>query len=229
MSAVPPAVRDDLSVESPGSTEIRSGPPSRKAGRRTGRFFLSMYRFWVRARDKTFSILAGGAFASFGRRSVVQLPVRLGGEERIAVGSDVFVGAGSWLQAVDGHGDEVALEIGDGTSIVGGCVLSAAVSVRLGRRVLIARNVYISDHVHRYDDTAQAVLDQGIRGIEPVEICDGAWLGENVVVCPGVRIGRGAVIGANAVVLHDVPDFCVAVGAPARIVRSFAPDCDITS
>ena len=54
----------------------------------------------------------------------------------------------------------------------------------------------------------------------PVEIGDGAWLGENVVVGPGVCIGRGAVIGANAVVLDDVPERSVAVGAPARIVRS---------
>ena len=229
MSAVRPAAPDELTADSPGSTDRRSAPASRMAGRRAGRVSLRLYRFWVRARDKAFSGLAGGAFAAFGGRSVIQLPVRLGGEERIAIGSDVFVGSGSWLQALDGHGDDVALEIGDGTSIVGGCVLSAAVSVRLGRKVLIARNGYISDHVHRYDDTSRAVLDQGIRGIEPVEICDGAWLGENVVVCPGVRIGRGAVVGANAVVLQDVPDFCVAVGSPARIVRSFAADRDTIS
>jgi acetyltransferase-like isoleucine patch superfamily enzyme len=63
------------------------------------------------------------------------------------------------------------------------------------------------------------VLDQGIDRIAPVEIGDGAWLGENVVVGPGVRIGRGAVVGANAVVLDDVPDHAVAVGAPARVVH----------
>lgn len=229
MSAVRPAAPDALAADGPASTDRWSGPASRRAGRRTGRIFLRLYRFWVRARDKAFSSLASGAFAAFGRRTVIQLPVRLGGEERIAIGSDVFVGSGSWLQALDGHGDEVALEIGDGTSIVGGCVLSAAVSVRLGRKVLIARNGYISDHVHRYDDTSRAVLDQGIKGIERVEICDGAWLGENVVVCPGVRIGRGAVVGANAVVLHDIPDFCVAVGSPARVVRSFAGDRDTMS
>jgi acetyltransferase-like isoleucine patch superfamily enzyme len=67
------------------------------------------------------------------------------------------------------------------------------------------------------------VLDQGVEQIEPVEIGDGAWLGQNVVVGPGVRIGRGAVIGANSVVLSDVPDHCVAVGAPARVVREVSP------
>lgn len=173
----------------------------------------------ARARAKTFSLAASGAFASFGARSVIEPPVRLAGEARISIGDDVFVGSGSWLQTLEGHAG--ALEIGDGTSIAGLCVLSAASSVRLGRKVLLARNVYISDHIHSYDDPTRAVLDQGIDRIEPVEIGDGAWLGQNVVVCPGVTIGRGAVIGANAVVLKDVPDHSLAVGVPATVVRRF--------
>jgi acetyltransferase-like isoleucine patch superfamily enzyme len=91
-------------------------------------------------------------------------------------------------------------------------------SVTLGRKVLMARNVYIADHRHAFADSAEAVLDQGITEVAPVEICDGAWLGQNVVVGPGVRIGRGAVVGANSVVLKDVPDHAVAVGAPARVL-----------
>ena len=86
----------------------------------------------------------------------------------------------------------------------------------------MARGVYIADHSHAFADTARPVLEQGITGVAPVEIGDGAWLGENVVVGPGVRVGRGAVVGANSVVLADVPDFAVAVGAPARVVRQLA-------
>ena len=190
--------------------------------RLVGSCSLALYRGAFRAWSKLFSLAVGGAFASFGRHSVLQPPIRLGGERRIAVGSGVFVGAGSWLQTLDGFGDSVALELGDGTSIVGGCVLSAAVSVRLGRNVLFARNVYVSDHSHAFENPELPVLAQGIDRIAPVEIGDGAWLGENVVVCPGVRIGRGAVVGANAVVLDDVPEYSVAVGAPARVVRTFA-------
>jgi acetyltransferase-like isoleucine patch superfamily enzyme len=186
--------------------------------RRMGRSAVAAYRVAVRARDKAFSLCARGAFAAYGRRSVLQLPVRLAGEGRIAIGDDVFVGAGSWLQVLEGPDPSVALEIGDGTSIAGGCVLSAAVSVRLGRRVLLARNVYISDHSHRFDGDGP-ILDQGIDRVGGVEIGDGAWLAQNVVVCPGVRIGRGAVVGANSVVRDDVPDRGVAVGAPARVVR----------
>lgn len=190
--------------------------------RMAGRATLATYRFTQRAWGKGFSLLAGGAFASFGSRSVLQPPIRLAGEEAIAIGSGVFVGPGSWLQSLSTDRG-VVLEVGDGTSIVGGCVLSAASSVRLGRNVLMARNVYVSDHIHAYDDTDKAVLAQGIAQVKPVEIGDGAWLGENVVVCPGVRIGRGAVIGANSVVTQDVPDHALAVGAPARVVREFGP------
>ena len=107
----------------------------------TGAAFLGLYRLSGRARGKAFSLLAGGAFASFGARTVLQPPIRLNGERRIAVGSDVFVGAGSWLQALDADREGVTLAIGDGTSIAGSCVLSAAASLRLGRKVLLARNV----------------------------------------------------------------------------------------
>ena len=185
---------------------------------------MAAYRGAVRVQAKVFSLLAGGAFASFGSRSVLQPPIRLEGERRIAVGEGVFVGAGSWLQTLDGFGEHVALELGDGVSISGGCVLSAAVSLRIGRHALLARNVYIADHSHAFADPARPVLAQGVDTVEPVEIGDGAWLGENVVVGPGVRIGRGAVVGANAVVLDDVPDYAVAVGVPARVVRVFASE-----
>jgi acetyltransferase-like isoleucine patch superfamily enzyme len=184
--------------------------------------FLRLYRLAARTRAKAFSLAARRGFASFGARSVIEPPVRLWGEWRICIGDGVFVGAGSWLQAIDGYGDEVAIEIGDGTSIAGGCVLSAAVSVRLGREVLLARNVYIADHRHGFEDPTRSVLAQGVATVDAVEIEDGAWLGQNVVVCPGVRIGRGAVVGANSVVLDDVPPYAVAVGAPARVVRTFA-------
>lgn len=189
-----------------------------------GRTFLGAYRLAGRGWGKAFSLLAAGGFASFGKRSVLQPPVRLKGEHRIAVGDDVFVGAGSWLQTLSDDDEGVALRIGDGTSIVGGCVLSATRSLTLGKKVLLARNVYIADHSHAFDDVTRAVLDQGIDRVAPVEIGDGAWLGENVVVGPGVHIGRGAVIGANAVVLEDVPAHGVAVGAPARVVRRLVND-----
>jgi acetyltransferase-like isoleucine patch superfamily enzyme len=179
---------------------------------------MTGYRGVARVYRKGFSLLASGAFAEFGAHSVLAPPIRIEGEERIAVGSGVFVGSGCWLHT-EGEGTAVALEIGDGSSIGAYSALSAVHSVKIGKRVLTARHIYVSDHSHDFADLDVAVRDQGLDKIAPVEIADGAWLGESVVVLPGVRIGRGAVIGANSVVTSDVPDGGIAVGAPARVVR----------
>jgi acetyltransferase-like isoleucine patch superfamily enzyme len=185
-----------------------------------GKLSLRSYRLFTSAQAKLFSLLVAGGFAQYGKRTVIAPPLRIWGEARIALGSNVHVGSGSWLQALaDGDNRAVAIFVGSGTSIAGNCVISAMRSVVIEAHVLLARNVYISDHMHRYDLLGVPILSQGIHGIRPVVIKEGAWLGQNVVVCPGVTIGRGAVIGANSLVNADVPDFCVAAGTPARIVK----------
>lgn len=188
-----------------------------------GRLFIGLYRAYVRVTCKCFTLLISGAFAQLGSRTVLALPIRLSGEERIAIGEGVYVGAGSWLQSLpDGDDHSVALSIGAGTSIAGACVISAVRSVTLQEKVLLARNVYISDHSHRFTQLGTPILAQGIDRIRPVLIKKGAWLAQNVVVCPGVTVGEGAVVGANSVVTDDIPDFSVAVGAPARVVKALA-------
>jgi len=168
-------------------------------------------------RDRSFSRAVHASFASFGRGSVIELPVTVTGPRRIAVGRDVRIGRGSWLYT---HDELARLEIGDRTAISGFCVLSAARSVSVGEGVLFARNVYVADHHHGRRSPGTAIRDQPLEDIAPVSIGDGAWLGQNVVVLPGSQIGAGAVIGANAVVRGVIPSRTVAVGAPARIVSS---------
>jgi lipopolysaccharide O-acetyltransferase len=182
------------------------------------KYFLGAYRFVARGRAKAFSLACSGAFHSFGQHTVIEPPLRLSGERRIAVGDFVSIGPRCWLQVL-GPGEDVAITIGSGTGIVSDCVLSAASSITIGERVLFARGIYVSDHSHAFDDPDTAIRDQGIDRVAPVVIEDGAWLGENVVVCPGVTIGRRAVVGANSVVIRDIPARTVAVGAPARAVR----------
>jgi acetyltransferase-like isoleucine patch superfamily enzyme/acyl carrier protein len=214
----------DRIVDSFAAFTAPTAPPPRRlpaARARAGSTFLGGYRLWTRARDKAFSLLAAGSFASFGTRSVIQLPVRLLNEHRMAIGSGVFIASGAWLQAIGDDHDGLAIEIGDDCSLAAGCVLSAARSIRLGSHVSFARNVYVADHTHVYDDGSLPGAGDSITQIEPISIGDGAWLGENVVVLPGVRIGRGAVVGANSVVGDDVPDFTLALGLPARIIRRF--------
>jgi acetyltransferase-like isoleucine patch superfamily enzyme len=188
-----------------------------------GRLFVGCYRLFVRVRGRCFSLLISGAFAHFGKKTVVMSPFRLLGEERISLGDNVFIGSDSWLQTISENGEtSIALSIGRGTSIAGACVISAAQSIVIEEDVLLARNVYISDHIHKYVEAGTPVLAQGIDKVLPVLIKRGAWLGQNVVVCPGVTIGEGAVIAANSVVNRDIPQYCVAAGAPAQVVKTIS-------
>jgi lipopolysaccharide O-acetyltransferase len=221
-----PALQPAVEAEVPRlPTPISTMPVERRrpaVRRAVGRAAVATYHLFVRARNKLFSLAVSGAFHSFGKSTVVQLPVRLKNQHRIVVGDGVFIAANSWLQVLDHDGESPALIIGDGTTVAGGCVLSAAVSIRVGRNVGLSRNVYVADHTHAYADSTGRPGDPGITHIEPVEIGDDAWIGENAFILPGVRVGRGAVVSANAVVAGDVPDFSVVAGQPARLVRRLA-------
>ena len=187
--------------------------------------FLTLHRLWVRARAKLFTLLCRGDFRRIGSRTTLHLPVQLHGTQHIDLGSRVFVGPNSWLEvlAPDEARSVPAIQIGDGTSIAGFCTITSHRSVIIEPNVLIARYAYISDHTHAHSSCDRPIKEQGIAKVAPVRIREGAWLGQNVVICPGVTIGRNAVIGANSVVRDDVPDYCVAVGAPARVVRCISP------
>ena len=183
---------------------------------------IFFYRLKNRLVAKIFSVLCSASFAGFGKHSVITPPLRIDGEKHIRIGNCVFLGANCWLQALcqKNHRENV-IEIKDGTSIVGSAVISAVQQVVIEENVLIAKNVYIADHMHCFETVGIPIMQQGISRIRPVYIKTGAWIGQNVMIGPGVTIGRGAVIGANSVVTSDVPDYVTAAGAPAKVLRKF--------
>lgn len=80
--------------------------------------------------------------------------------------------------------------------------------------------MYITDCDHEYRDINVPVIDQGIvRRGQMVSIGEGSYIGINAVIVGNVKIGKHCVIGANSVVTKDVPDYCVAVGSPARVIK----------
>ena len=172
-------------------------------------------------RDRAFSLAMRSSFAEMGPRARLSMPIELVRPEHIKIGSRVYVGPGCWLLT---HEPAGRLEIGSDTSISGYCVFSAAAEVRIGRSVLFARNVYVADHRHGFDDPVRPIVDQPLTEIRPVKVEDGAWLGQNVVLLPGVTVGRGAVVGANSVIRQDVPPRSVVAGTPGRVIRRLASE-----
>lgn len=109
------------------------------------------------------------------------------------------------------------LVIGAGAYINRYTILDAHRQLHIGRKVMIGPHCYITDADHGTAPGA-SVQSQPMRHA-PVVIEDEAWLGAHVVVLPGVRIGKGAVVGAGSVVTQDVPPSAIVAGAPAKLLR----------
>jgi len=108
------------------------------------------------------------------------------------------------------------LEIGDRCSLNYGDSISAHQSIRLGRLCRLGTYVNIMDNNwHDIHDRSK------VPPSAPVTLEENVWLGNSVIVLPGVTIGRDAVVGAGSVVMTDIPPRSVAMGNPARVVRSF--------
>ena len=114
------------------------------------------------------------------------------------------------------------VRIGKGSEIGERCRISIANSLDIGEQVLLSPNVYITDCDHEYRNIDVSVINQGIvqKGQE-VSIGGGSYIGINAVIVGNVKIGNHCVIGANSVVTKDVPDYCVAVGSPAKILKRY--------
>lgn len=116
------------------------------------------------------------------------------------------------------------VHIGEGTNITPGLVVNDGYSglCRIGERVSIATNVTLVVDSNPNNSRLQELpyVKEHLIKTAPVVIEDDVWLGTNAVVLPGVRIGRGAVVGAGAVVIADVAPYTVVAGVPARLVRS---------
>lgn len=114
-------------------------------------------------------------------------------------------------------------------------VISSVINpITVGSFCSIARNVSIQEHNHRTDLVSTYHIAQNVLGKSvlpelsskgPIAIGHDVWIGAGAVVLSGVTVGTGAVVGANSVVTHDVPEYAIVGGSPARIIKyRFAPD-----
>lgn len=159
-------------------------------------------------------------FEKFGFRSRLGRPDVLTNPAKIRIGKKVSIWKGSRIEAVGAaRGPVPKIEIGDNTAIHLGFHCGAVESVKIGKDVLIAGRVYITDHDHVFDDPAYPARWSDSFVSKPVVIEDGVWLGEGCVVLKGVTVGKRSVVGANAVVTKDVPPGVVVGGIPARVIK----------
>jgi acetyltransferase-like isoleucine patch superfamily enzyme len=131
----------------------------------------------------------------------------------IEIGTGVFVGRNTILSCKNGD-----IIVDENANLGFNCEIFSASRVRIGKSVLMAAYTYLVGGDHLYDRIDVPVLEQG-RTARGIEVADNVWLGTHVVVADGSRIGRDAIIGAGAVVIGDIPEFSIAAGIPAKVIR----------
>ncbi len=194
----------------------------RESGR--GSFFQ---RNWVRAVKLLRTPWHRLRFRRFGARSRVDFPSRIVGAEAIEIGSGVVIHHNARIEAHFTHERQTRIRIGDGTRIAPYVHIGGAGLVEIGRECGIGSFSWITDHDHDASDPRFSVVGHKRIVIAPTVIEDGVYIGERVAVLRGVRIGRGSVIGTNSVVTHDIPPYAIAIGAPARVIRTFDADAGV--
>jgi len=159
-------------------------------------------------------------FKTYSFQSTILDALKIEGHKFISIGNKVYVHKYAWLSAFKVSDREPELIISDGCSIGNFNHIICVGKISIGKFVLTADRVYISDNLHGFADPTIPILQQPISFKREVIIGDGAWLGENVCII-GASVGKNSVIGANSVVTKDIPDYSIAVGSPAKVIKQY--------
>lgn len=175
-------------------------------------------------------------FASPARSFEMALPRSIVNPSAMQIGNGVKLGPGSelkaslrypggWLRHPDGEhvaqNFEPRLVIGDRVTATASLQVVAFSEVVIEDDVMFAANVFVADGTHASVTGDVPYKYQGITEPAPIRIGRGAWIGQNVVVLPGVSIGELAIVAANSVVNRDVPARTMAAGSPARLIKRY--------
>ena len=146
-------------------------------------------------------------------------------ERGVNIGSHTSLGRNVWLHCggTPENCEAGWFEIGDYSYIGPNGVMGAGGGIKVGSHVQMGPNVTITAENHRFDDPALRIDQQGVYH-QGVVIEDDVWIGGRTTILDGVTIGHGSIIGAGAVVTKSIPPYSIAIGVPAKIVRSRKPE-----
>jgi len=163
----------------------------------------------------------------FPQARIIRLPFDIRNKNLIKIGKNFTSGFGCRLEAHALIPDvKYSIEIGDNVQINDYVHIAGGERLVIGNNTLIASKVFISDINHgaysgpKHDSPLQPPNDRELS-TRPVFIDENVWIGEGVCIMPGTTIGKGSIIGALSVVTKDVPQNCIAVGNPAKVIKVY--------
>ncbi len=167
------------------------------------------------------------------KAKIIRFPIDFRGLEFMEYGKGFTTGRGCRIEAYPLDKRSVTVRIGENFQMNDYVHITGISKVEIGDNVLIASKVYISDMSHgSYQGDSKDSHPDSVPKERPlfhkdVKIKDNVWIGEFVTILPGVSIGKGSIIGANSVVSKDIPEYCIAVGSPARVIKKYNFDLNI--
>jgi acetyltransferase-like isoleucine patch superfamily enzyme len=170
--------------------------------------------------SKMYTCFIRNKFAHLGK-SKIYINTVIDNPGLISIGNNTVVRSNSWLMAIKNtNNSDPKLRIGSNVYLGHNLHLIALEHVVIEDDVLIADKVFISDNIHEYNSIELPIKNQSLRFKGAVTISRGAWIGENVCII-GSSIGKNSVVGANSVVVKDVPDYVIVGGNPAIIIKEY--------
>lgn len=149
--------------------------------------------------------------------------VNIEGGQYIAIGSNVQIFKNCRLQALTINTNNPSILIGNLIRIWSNSQISCANSITIEDGCALGANSFITDVTHDYESIDVCQYESKLKVLAPVIIGSGTWVGRNAIIM-GCKIGKHCVIGSNAFVTRDIPDYCVVVGSPARIIKRYNVD-----
>jgi len=162
---------------------------------------------------------------------LIRFPFKIRGKKLIELGDNFTTGVGCRIDAfpvLENGG--ICITIGNDVEINDYVHIASVNSVTIGDNVLMASKVYISDHDHGFYGQNgihnSPMIPPNDRKIShnPVIIESNVWIGQSVSILKGVKIGFGSIIGASSVVTKEIPPYSIAVGIPAKVVKTYCLD-----
>jgi lipopolysaccharide O-acetyltransferase len=141
----------------------------------------------------------------------------------MSMGKGFTTGQYCRIEAADSTNGRPTLTFGENVQINDRCHIASVSNIYIGNNVLIASDVYITDHDHGDISLENLKAPPSSRPLinKPVYIDDNVWIGQKAIILKGVSVGFGAIIAAGSVVTKDVPPFSIVAGVPAKIIRSY--------
>lgn len=168
--------------------------------------------FWVLR-----ALLYKPFFGKFAIPSYIGKPIILKGISKIYINKRVRIFPHVRLEV---HGDNSKIEIQENVAIGQNVHITSASKLIIGKNTTILANTFITNIDHEYEEIGKHILDQPMS-IKETTIGENCFVGIGVAIQAGTILGKQCVVGANSVVRGKFPDYCVIVGAPAKIVKKF--------